>query len=332
MGGSPHLIRTLVHMDAPHHLAYRRITAAWFRQSSLKDMEEWIRFRARQGVEEMARRGQTCDFVTDIASHYTLSVLLRLLGVPQSDAPVFHDLAKELFGGREQDADSGVPEHEADVMVRVFATAEAYFTGLAQERRRRPQPDLVSAIANATVDGCPIPAFEAISYFVILATGGHDTTASAISDGVWALCERPVEFSNVKGRPTLIPALVEEAVRWSSPVQHFMRTAAADAEVRGRRIRKGDWLMLSYLSGNRDEEAFEDAEDFRLGHGTRPNIGFGHGPHVCLGQHLARIQMRIFFEEFFKRVRMIDLAGTPRRAASLFVGGPRRLPVRYTVA
>jgi cytochrome P450 len=137
------------------------------------------------------------------------------------------------------------------------------------------------------------------------------------------------EFRKIKDDTRLIPNMVEEAVRWTTPVQHIMRTATADAEVRGRRIAKGEWLMLCYLSGNRDEEVFEQPDRFRLDRDASRNTTFGYGVHACLGQHLARLEMRIFFEELLARLAWIEIAGKPRRSASIFIGGPKSLPVRF---
>lgn len=187
-------------------------------------------------------------------------------------------------------------------------------------------------IATAQIDGRPINHFEAMSYYVIIATAGHDTSSSSTSGAIWALCDNPEEFRRVKVDPTLIPRMVEEAVRWTTPVQHFMRTATADPELRGRRIGRGDWLMLCYGSGNRDEDAFEQPDRFRVDRDASRHVAFGYGAHLCLGQHLARLEMRVFFEELLARIDSIELAGQPRRSALTFVGGPKTLPIRFRMS
>ena len=333
-GGSPHPIRTIVHMDAPDHAKYRRITQAWFTQQKAKALEHRIRTIARCSVDQMAAHGRECDFVRDVALHYPLRVIMDILGVPAEDEPHLLRLTRDLFGTEEEllgrHATAAVePARHAKRLFRVLAEFQAYFTQLADARRQAPRDDLISVIANAEIDGVPIQCLEATSYFVILATAGHDTTASSTSGAIWALCEDPNEFRKVKGNSALIPNLVEESVRWTTPVQHFMRTATANTELRGRRIAKGDWLMLCYLSGNRDEEAFEHPERFCVARNLPRNVAFGHGAHVCLGQHLARLQMGVFFEELMPRLKEIELAGEPRRSASIFVGGPKTLPVRF---
>jgi cytochrome P450 len=136
----------------------------------------------------------------------------------------------------------------------------------------------------------------------------------------------------VKANPALIPGLVDESIRWVTPVKHFMRTATEDTELRGQHIAKGDWLMLSYPSGNRDEEVFDDPFVFRADRSPNKHLAFGYGAHLCLGQHLAKLEMGILWEELLPRLKSVELAGEPARTVANFVGGPKRLPVRYTMA
>jgi cytochrome P450 len=333
-GGSPHLVRTIVHMDAPDHLKYRRITQVWFAHQKVQSLEGRIRAIARSCIDRMAGYGTTCDFAQDVAIYYPLHVLMDMIGVPEQDEPRMLRLTQELFYSEDEQLQPAIagtsdPARHAKQLLGIFGEFQAYFAELTEARRKAPRDDLVSVIANAEIDGKPIGLFEAMSYFVIIATAGHDTTSSSISGAVWALCENMDELRKIKADVSLVPKLVEEAVRWTTPVQHFMRTAAADTELRGRRIGKGDWLMLCYLSGNRDEEVFEQPDRFRVDRGSSPNVAFGHGVHVCLGQYLARLEMRIFFDELFARLAWIEIAGEPRRSASVFVGGPKTLPVRF---
>lgn len=335
-GGSPHLIRTLVHMDAPDHFKYRRITQAWFTAQKVKSLENRIRAIARSCVDGMAARGGECDFVRDVALYYPLRVVMEILGVPAQDEPRMLKLTQELFGSQDEELGRDIgatldPAAHVKQLFDVFADFQSYFTGLTEARRKDPREDVASVIANAEIDGKPIGHFEAMSYYVIIATAGHDTTSSSIAGALWALCENPIEFRKIKEDRSLIPKLVEEAVRWTTPVQHFMRTAMVDVAVRGRHVAKGDWLMLSYPSGNRDEQAFDTPDRFRIDRDASRHVAFGHGAHVCLGQHLARLEMRVFFEELFARLQSIELAGIPRRSASTFVGGPKTLPVRFAL-
>jgi cytochrome P450 len=333
-GGSPHPIRTLVHMDEPDHLKYRRITQSWFTQQRVKSLEDRIRSIARASIDRMAAHGSACDFVRDVAVHFPLHVLMQILGVGEEDEPLMLKLTQELFASEDGDlgrggAVPGDPARHAKELFRLLGEFQAFFVPLMERRRRRPTDDLASVIANAEIDGKPINYFEAVSYYVIVAAAGHDTTSSSISGGLWALCENDEAFEKLKADAGLIPQFIDEAIRWTTPVHHVMRTATADVELRGQRIARGDWLMLCFLSANRDEEAFDQPNRFRLDRNTSGNVLFGQGVHTCLGQHLARLEMRIFFEELLSRLASVEIAGRPRRSASIFIGGPKTLPLRY---
>jgi cytochrome P450 len=261
-------------------------------------------------------------------------VILSILGIPDEDTPLVLEMTDAFF--RSQDGNEGLlttsvrdPARHAEHLSGVLSGFRAYFKPLIKARIAAPRDDVLSAIAHAKIDGQPIRAFEAISYLLILATAGHHTTSSSIAGGVWGLCQQPGEFKKVKTDRSLIPGLVEEAVRWTTPVQHFMRTATCDTEIGGRKIAKGDWLMLCYLSGSRDETVFHEPDRFRVDRAPSAHVSFGHGVHVCLGQHLARFEMRIFFEELLAVIDEIELCGEPKRSASIFVGGPTHVPVRY---
>lgn len=332
--GSPHLIRTLVHMDAPEHPTYRAMTQAWFTRQSVAALEGHVRSVARQCLNRMTASEGECEFVRDIARPFPLRVMLSILGIPQEDAPEVLGLTEKFFQG--QDEIGGVditsakdPARHAKHLFQVLADFRAYFKPLIEARIKAPRDDVLTSIAHAKVDGIPIRSFEAISYLLILATAGHHTTSSSIAGGVWGLCQRPGEFRKVASDRRLVPNLVEEAVRWTTPVQHFMRTATRDTELNGHRIAAGDWLMLCYLSGSRDEAVFDHPDQFCVDRSSGAAISFGHGVHICLGQHLARFEMRIFFEEMLTRIARIELNGEPKRCASVFVGGPTHVPVRY---
>ncbi|WP_458757651.1 cytochrome P450 [Afipia sp. TerB] len=332
--GSPHLIRTPVHMDAPDHPAYRAVTHAWFTRQSVHALEGRIRGLARRCIGRMIELDDRCEFVGDVARPFPLQVMLSILGIPEQDASQVLEMTETFF--RSQDDCDGAlkasvrdPARHAEHLFAVLSGFRAYFKPLIKARIAAPRDDVLTAIAHARIDGQPIRALEAISYLLILATAGHHTTSSSIAGGVWGLCLYPREFEKVRSDLGWVSGLVEEAVRWTTPVQHFMRTATCDTEVGGRAIAKGDWLMLCYLSGSRDESAFEEPDCFRIDRISGGQVAFGHGVHVCLGQHLARLEMRIFFEELLSVIDMIELCDEPKRCASVFVGGPTRVPVRY---
>jgi cytochrome P450 len=270
-----------------------------------------------------------------VALHYPLHVIMEILGVPREDEPRMLMLTQELFGSTDPElgrkAETQDPAKAVELLQSVLMDFYNYFAKITAARRAEPREDLASVIANSKIDGQPISEFEALSYYVIVATAGHDTTSSSTAGAVWALAESPSQFEKVKANPSLIPALVEEAVRWTTPVKHFMRSATADTELRGRKIAKDDWLMLCYASGNRDEDVFEDPNDFRVDRNPNRLVSFGYGAHLCLGQHLAKMEMRILFEELLPHLKSLELAGGPKQSEAVFVNGPKKLPIRFTV-
>ena len=337
-GGSPHLLRTLVQMDSPAHPKYRVLTQAWFLPQNIRKLEARIREIARDHIDRMAAMGGECDFVRDVALTFPLRVIMEILGVPPADEPRMLKLTQELFGAadpelnRSQEKTAAKDDGGLGDLQSVIADFFMYFKQITDERKVRPTEDLSTVIANSVIDGTPINDFEAMSYYVIVATAGHDTTSSSTAGAVWGMCEYPEAFAKVKADPSLISGLVDEAVRWITPVKHFMRSATADTEVRGQQIAKGDWLFLSYPSGNRDEEVFTNADAFDPTRSPNKHLAFGYGAHLCLGQHLAKMEMRILFEELMPRLKSLEFAGEPTRSAGAFVGGPKRLPIRFAMA
>jgi cytochrome P450 len=300
-------------------------------------MEARIRVSVNEELEKLVRGNGTIDFVEEIASSYPLHVVMDTIGVPREDHPEMLKLTQWLFSWADPDlmrpgSDPTSPEQQAVTWKIVFDRFDAYFSELIQQRRAHPQPDLATAIANASIDGAPMQHSREISYFAILATAGHDSTAHSTAQAMWTLAEQPELFAQLKSSPELIPAFVEEAIRWTTPVKHFVRHATADCEVAGRSIKKGDRLYLSYPSGNRDEAVFEDPFTFRLDRGKNRHVGFGHGGHICLGQHLARLEMRLLWEALFEVLDHVEMAGEGKLIASEFVSGPKSDPLRYRLA
>lgn len=333
-GGSPHLIKSLVQMDAPEHPKYRMLAQPWFLQGNLKKLEDRIRTIARGSVDKMAAKGGRCDFVKDVALLYPLHVIMEILGVPEEDEPRMLRLTQELFApqdpdtARVQPADLDPAEY-AKALTAVVDDFEAYFTGISEDRRANPRDDFATVIATAKINGEPLPRLEQMGYYMIIATAGHDTTSSSTAGAIWELCDHPDQFAKLKADPSLISSMVEESIRWMTPVKHFMRSATRDTELRGRKIAKGDWLMLCYASGNRDEEVFDDPFTFQVDRKPNKQVAFGYGGHVCLGQHLARMEMRILFEELLPRLKSISRDGEATMTQAFFVNGPKKLPVRY---
>jgi cytochrome P450 len=321
-------VRTLVNMDDPDHRVKRAIAADWFRPKAMRALDTRIRELARRYVDRMAGYGGACDFVSQVAVHYPLYVILSLLGLPESDFPRILKLTQEIFGtddAENQRSDSA--GGHLDVLLDFFG----YFTALTADRRAHPTGDLASAIANARVDGELLDDVEAVAYYIIIATAGHDTTSSTLAGGLHALAERPRQLDRLRRDPALLPLAVEEMIRWVTPVKGFMRTASADTSVHGVPVRKGDDVLLSYPSANRDEDVFPDPFAFDVGRSPNHHLAFGFGAHYCLGAALARMELSAFFAELLPRLEAIDLAGPPEWVATTFVGGLKHLPVSYTV-
>ncbi|HUO92221.1 MAG TPA: cytochrome P450 [Rhizomicrobium sp.] len=334
MGGSPHLVKSLVQMDNPEHGGYRRLTQPYFLAQNLKKLELRVREIAKAAVDRMAGMGTKCDFARDVAFLYPLHVIMEVLGVPEVDEPLMMKLTQELFGSNDPDLNRAAgqlqdPETALGTLQSVIADFVTYFGAITENRRKEPKDDVASVIANGKVNGQPLGAFEAMSYYIIVATAGHDTTSSTTAHALWALAENPDQFRKVKDNPALIPGLVEESIRWATPVKHFMRTAMADTELRGHKIAKNDWLLLSYPSGNRDEEIFADPFRFDVERSPNKQLAFGYGAHVCLGQHLARLEMRLFWEELLPRLESVELDGEPKLSEANFVSGPKKVPIRF---
>jgi cytochrome P450 len=206
-----------------------------------------------------------------------------------------------------------------------------YFTALTASRRENPTEDLASAIANATIDGEPLSDIDTISYYAIIAAAGHDTTSATISGGMLALIENPDQRQRLVGNLGLMGLATEEMIRWVTPVKAFMRTAAEDATVRGVPIAAGESVLLSYVSGNRDEDVFDDPFRFDVSRDPNKHIAFGYGVHFCLGAALARLEVSSFFAELLPRLASVELAGDPQHVATTFVGGLKHLPIRYAL-
>jgi cytochrome P450 len=321
-------VRTLVNMDDPDHRVVRAIGADWFRPKAMRMLEARVRELAREHVDKMAGLGGECDFAADIAAHFPLYVIMSLLGLPESDYPRMLQLTRELFGA--QDAEFGRDEGK-DARMSVLVDFFAYFQELTAARRAHPTDDLASAIANAVVDGKPLDDVETMSYYVIVATAGHDTTSSTVAGGLHALLANPGELARLRDDPALMPTAVDEMIRWVTPVKEFMRTASADTVLGGVPIAKGESVLLSYPSANRDEDVFTDPFRFDVGRDPNRHLAFGFGAHYCLGAALAKMETRALFAELLPRLESIELAGSPEWTATVFVGGLKHLPVRYEI-
>ena len=321
-------ISSLVHLDGEQHRKVRAIAAEWFRPKAMRAMKERIDTLAKVYVDEMRAAGGECDFVQRVAVNYPLYVIMSLLGIPESDFPLMLKLTQEMFGGNDDEFKRGASaEDRLPALMEMFE----YFTALTASRREHPTEDLASAIANARIDGELLSDIETLSYYLIIATAGHDTTSATISGGFRALIENADQRELLRADISAMPLAVEEMTRWVTPVTAFMRTAKEDTVIHDVTIAAGQSVLLSYVSANRDEEVFADPFRFDVKRDPNRHLAFGHGVHFCLGAALARMEVNSFFTELLPRLTSVELDGKPELLATTFVGGLKHLPVRYAL-
>ena len=327
-GGHKELIRSMNNMDGTEHRQVRGITSRQFLLPSVRKMTDHIDGIAKEFVQRLVDLAPETDFVESVALWYPLRVIMLLLGVPAKDEKLMLELTRRIFEEKTDDEQIDVAETESGRAADGFFN---YFRPILEECRKNPQPDIISAIANAKVDDKPLGEFEQLSYCLTLATAGHDTTSATLAGGLLALIENPVEMKKLRENPELLDSAVEEMLRWVAPVKHFFRTATEDTVIAGKRISAGDSIMIPYPSGGFDAEAYGDPEVFRVDRTRNPHLALGTGPHACLGQHLARLEIKRFFVAFFGRIDNVTLNGEPESLPSCFISGLTKMPVRFSV-
>ena len=326
-------MRTIIEMDPPQHRSFRKVASSWFTPRAMNRIDAAVQASARELVDTLAgRTGEgECDFARDVATAHPLRILSTILGVPREEEPRILRLTNQLFA--DEDEELRRPGEDREQATRELGL-ELYqlFAGIIEDRRKNPRDDLATVLANGKVDGEPMGPLETFGYYLITFSAGHDTTKNALAGGMHALLQNPGELARLRRDPRLVKAAVEEVVRWATPVNYMRRRAACDTEVGGQKIRKDDWLLLFYASGNRDEDVFEDPFRFRIDRDPNPHVGFGHGEHFCLGSHLARRSQRALFAELARRLEHVELAGEPEWIKASFVVGLKHLPIRYRIA
>jgi linalool 8-monooxygenase len=313
------VLGNMIAMDPPEHQTYRRLVSGSFSAGAARRLEPKIRAIVVETIDAIAPRGE-CEFVAEFAAEIPLLVLCELLGIPRSDRRLLFQWTNRLT-----EWDQGPA-----VLVPTLMEFFAYGQALYDERRKRPRDDLISVMAHATIDGRPVDQQLLDGFFILMVIAGNETTRNTISSGVLALAEHPEQRQLLTDEPSLIPAAVEEMLRWSSPVLHFRRTAAADTEIRGQRIARGDKVVMWYPSANRDADVFPRAGQFDVRRAPNPHLAFGEGEHFCLGSHLARLELRITFDELLRRIPDIRPADEVRWMKSYFLAGPTHMPVEFT--
>jgi len=313
----------MIHMDPPRHTKLRKLVNRGFTPRVIGRLEDHVRGHARAIVDKIARKGE-CDFVTEVAAELPLLVIAELLGVPSADRWKLFHWSNRLIGA--EDPEYGSPVDAQLAVMEMFQ----YAGWLADQRRAEPQEDIVSALVHADVDGERLGGLDFNMFFFLLVVAGNETTRNAISGGMQALCAFPAERERLVRDRALLSTAVDEIVRWVSPVMQFRRTAQRDTELAGQAIREGEKVVLYYGAANRDERVFADAGRFDVARDPNPHLGFGIGVHFCLGASLARMEMRLMFDELLRRVPDLELAGAPKRLRSNFINGTKSMPVRFT--
>ena len=327
-------LKTLIHMDGDEHTAYRKLGLPQFKPASLDGLQERLAELSERAIATMRAADGHLDFSTDVALPYPLHVILKILGLPEDDYQRMMQLTQQLFGG--EDPDLQREEMSPEAIGAILMDFMAYFSGITIDRRTNPTDDLASLIANGRLgDGPgapPLGDLETIGYYIIVATAGHDTTSSAMAGGLRALIEHPEQLRLLQERPELMNNAIEEILRWTAPVRHFMRCATVDTELHGHAIAKGAFVYLSYKGANLDPKLFEDPLRFDVERANADRqISFGFGKHFCMGAQLARMELRSLFNRLVPLIESVEIAGDATMSQTTFVGGPKALPIRYTL-
>jgi cholest-4-en-3-one 26-monooxygenase len=315
----------MLYMDPPRHTLYRKIVGDGFRPRMIWALEEKIRERAVHILDDAIAKGE-CDFVVDVAAELPLQAIAELLGVPMEDRHKLFDWSNRMIGSI--DPEYAVSEdHVRSAQVEMFM----YANELAANRRANPRDDIVTKLLEAEVDGTSLSELDFNLFFLLLAVAGNETTRNAISHGMAAFLDNPDQYAILREDPSVIDTAVEEIVRWASPVMYFRRNVTQDTEIRGVPIKAGDKLSVWYISANRDEDVFTDPFKFNIRRdpNAEPHIAFGGGHHFCLGFNLARLEIKVLFEELAKRVGKLESVGDISRLRSNFISGIKHLPVRF---
>ena len=322
---------SMINMDDPKHGRLRRLVSSAFTARQLSRVEHDVQTAAARVIGAVAEKG-TCDFVTEIAAPFPIRIICEMMGIPESQHAFVFEQTNIILGG----ADPEYVAENADLGAALLGSGAALsdlMKDLRRQRLSKPTEDLTSVLVHAEIDGDRLTEQEMGSFFILLVAAGNETTRNAISHGIKALCdfpdERRVWASDFDG---VAPTAIEEIVRWASPVIFMRRTATCDTQLGGQTIREGDKLLLFYNSGNRDEGVFAEPYRFDVQRDPNDHVGFGGGPHFCLGANLARREITVMFRELFRRLPDLEITGEPERLVSAFIHGIKHMPCRFTPA
>ena len=317
------IIGNMIGMDPPEHQIYRKMVAPSFTPKSIRNLEDGMRNKVRELLDKVADK-KDFNFVTEIAEQLPLWVLCEMMGIEESERPKIRDLVNNL-------TDASIQQDPEKGMQVWFNYMELFKMGrdMIEERRKNPTDDLMSVVANTQVEGDQLPAELLDGFFLLMVIAGNETTRNTITGGLMALTDNPAERQKLIDNPSLIANATDEMLRWVTSVIYFRRTATKDTSIRGQDIKKGDKVVMWYGSANRDEDIFEDGHLFQV---DRPNakkhLAFGAGEHLCLGNRLGHMQIRVLFEELLLRFPDIKYVEDPVRIPSNFLAGISELKVR----
>ena len=327
-GGPP--VRNLVGMDDDEHRTYRALIAEWFLPGVIRKRQAEIAAIAQERIDALSAGDGRIDFANVVSAGMPLRFINATLGVPPEDDLQIHNWTSELFG---IDDEAVARSDRETTLAQVVQELGGYFMGLAGRLRAEPDDSLGSVLANAEVEGQPLPPDLLVPYFILLSAAGHDTVATVLAGGIEALARHPAQLERLMQHPELIGNAVEEMMRWVTPTKHFMRNAVSPTIVGDKEIQAGDWMLLSWASANRDEKVFDEPFRFDVARqDVREHLAFGFGPHRCIGSTLARLQLNTFFERFLPRVQLLELDGEVQYSRTTFVSTFRSLPIRLELS
>lgn len=319
------LRQMMLNMDPPRHTAHRLLVNRAFTPRRVQELKDRIAVHAAGIVERAVSLGDV-DLVEDVSGELPLFVICELLGVPASDRKRLYSLTHRMHTTKVGEN----PEERRASVGAAMAEMLEYASALAEQKRREPGDDMVSALLAAEIDGERLSEIEYQLFFMLLFNAGGDTTRNLVAGGVLALLEHPEQLALLRSDDALLMPAVEELLRWVSPVIHFRRTLTADAVLGGQAMKAGDKLVVVYASANRDERAIERPDEFDITRSNNNHLAFGGGAHFCLGASLARMEIRLMFQELLQRTSSIERTGDPVRAASAFINTFEHVPVRLT--